>query len=140
MKALRGVLLAGAASLLLVSAAASQGPVPRLGVVAGFAFADLGGDDAEDVDTRTGFLFGGFGDFSFGNNVGFRPELLLVQKGGSDDTEDIDCRHSSGRRPLRSGPGPGLREPRRRFRCQDPYVFDLRRRRVPDSPLNANDC
>jgi hypothetical protein len=50
----------------------------------------LGGDETDGLDSRTGFLIGGFATIDFGAPVLVQPELTYVQKGASAEINDSD--------------------------------------------------
>lgn len=80
--ALGWVLVAG---LALAPAVAAQRPAPRLGVLGGINFATLGGADAEDFKSLTGFLGGGFAELALSEYLAIRPEALYSMKGGKQE-------------------------------------------------------
>ncbi len=53
------------------------------GVMAGLNLANLGGDDVENVDTRTAFKVGGFVSFPVSETVNIRPEVYYTMKGAT---------------------------------------------------------
>ena len=63
----------------------------KFGIRMGLAFANTK-LDYYNVDTRvkmkTGFMTGGFVNFSLSKNIVFQPELLYVSKGGNEFTEN----------------------------------------------------
>jgi hypothetical protein len=60
---------------------AQTDPQFRFGVQAGLNFATWGGDDADGIDTRTGFLVGGFAEYRLSQYFSLRPELAYSQQG-----------------------------------------------------------
>lgn len=54
----------------------------NFGLKGGLNFASLGGTDAKDVESKTGFLAGGFLTYNFSNAFGLQIEALYSQKGG----------------------------------------------------------
>jgi len=83
-----------ASALLLtagVSTASAQAAiVPRVtfGVLAGANFAKLTGDDADNLDSRTGFVGGLSADFHLGHHVGLEVDGLYSQEGASFSNPD----------------------------------------------------
>jgi hypothetical protein len=77
------LLFALGSSSAMADEAAPVGPLPRLGVEAGFNLANLNGSDANDVfASRLGFVGGGFLSLPLGPSLAIQPELLYEQKGG----------------------------------------------------------
>lgn len=66
-----------------------------IGGKAGFNVADLSVDDDEGLDTRTGFVGGGFISFPIGDFFAIQPEVLYSAKGATldfvEDGEQIDA-------------------------------------------------
>ena len=74
-------------SFIALSSAAGQKST-TIGPVVGLNIATFGGEDAEDVDSRTAFLFGGFAAFQLSPKFVLEPSLLYTQKGAEVDFED----------------------------------------------------
>jgi hypothetical protein len=68
--------------LVLAGAAAAQ---PAVGLKAGLSLAKITGDDVGDVQTKAGFMIGGFAAFPLGENTALQPEILYTQKGAKAD-------------------------------------------------------
>jgi hypothetical protein len=83
----RSIMIASALLLTAgVSTASAQAAlVPRttFGVLAGANFAKMVGDDAEGLDSRTGFVGGLSADFHLGNHFGLEVDGLYSQEGSS---------------------------------------------------------
>jgi hypothetical protein len=74
----------------LASAQAASTEPLRIGVLAGFNSATIGGDDADDAKRRSGVL-GGLSLFApIRNGWGFRPELLYSQKGAKASIDEAE--------------------------------------------------
>lgn len=76
-------------ALVLPQVATAQVPID-LGLKAGLAIADLDVEDAEGIDTRTGFVGGGFATFGIGETFFVQPEVLYSMKGAKGDFEEGD--------------------------------------------------
>lgn len=67
----------------------------KFGVKAGVNFANVSGDDMDDMDSRIAPLFGGFANIGLTDKLAFQPELLYSMKGakesGSMDGMDYDA-------------------------------------------------
>ena len=74
-------------SLVALSSAAAQKST-TVGPVVGLNISTFGGADAEDAESRTAFLFGGFAAFELGPKFLLEPSLLYTQKGADVDIED----------------------------------------------------
>jgi hypothetical protein len=69
-------------SVVTASAALAQKSEVHFGVLAGAAFAKVGGSDVTgDVKTRVGIAAGGFVTIGISKNFAIEPEALYVQKG-----------------------------------------------------------
>jgi hypothetical protein len=69
-------------SVAASSAALAQKTEVHFGVLAGAAFAKVGGKDATgDIKTRVGIAAGGFVNIGVSKNFAIEPEALFVQKG-----------------------------------------------------------
>jgi len=79
---LHTALLAAAISSGL--AAQTTSPL-RLGIQAGLNSATWGGDDADGIDSRLGFIVGGFAEFGLGQYFSIRPEVSYSQQGWEAD-------------------------------------------------------
>ena len=66
------------------------------GIKGGVSLASFSGDDTDELDTRTGFMIGGFVTFPMGSAISIQPEVFYAQKGtkfddlGSDVTFKLD--------------------------------------------------
>ena len=73
-------------ALLLLSAVATdlsaQRPRAAVGAQVGYSRSDIGGSDAQQVESRQGALSGVYLHFPFTRAVAVRPELLFALKGG----------------------------------------------------------
>lgn len=58
------------------------------GVKGGFVAAEVSADEL-DLDSRTGFGFGGFLQVMVGPNFSIQPEALYLAKGASDDNSEV---------------------------------------------------
>ena len=77
-------------SLLAPALGAQTDPRIRAGVQGGVNFATWGGDDADGIDTRTGFLIGGFAEYRLSHYFSLRPELAYSQQGFEAEVAGID--------------------------------------------------
>ena len=59
------------------------------GAKAGVNFASIGGDDTEDVDSRTGFHVGVVSEIMFTEQFGLQPELLYSMQGAQNEASDM---------------------------------------------------
>jgi hypothetical protein len=57
---------------------------------AGLAISKITGDDADGLDSRTGFALGGYLEFPIAPTVAFRPEAMYIQKGAKEDLSGVD--------------------------------------------------
>ena len=71
--------------LVMAFAVAAQAATPTYGLKAGVTFASLSGDDVEGLDSKTGFMIGGFADIPVSPTFSIQPEALYVQKGCQGD-------------------------------------------------------
>ena len=62
----------------------------EVGVVGGVNIADITGDDAGDIGTRTGFVGGGLVMAHISDTFGIRFEGLYTQKGASEDSAGVE--------------------------------------------------
>ena len=83
----RPVWIVLASSFLALSGASAQ-RTTTVGPVLGLNIATFGGDDAVNVDSRTGFLVGGFAAFGLSERFALEPSLLYTQKGGQVEFEE----------------------------------------------------
>jgi hypothetical protein len=60
------------------------------GVAGGVNIANVGGDDAEDWDSRTAFYFGGFLEYPVTPLFSLQPELMYTMKGATTTMMDVD--------------------------------------------------
>ncbi len=76
------------ASLGLVSNAQEEGI--RFGAKAGVNFANISGDETDDVDGKTGFHVGAVVEIPLSDKFAFQPELVYSTQGAkSEFTEDL---------------------------------------------------
>ncbi|MEG9328807.1 Outer membrane protein beta-barrel domain-containing protein [Salinimicrobium catena] len=76
--------------LLLVAAfffavSASQAQEMGFGIKGGVNFANLSGDDVDDIDGRTGFHLGLLAEFGLTESFSIQPEVLYSAQGAKDD-------------------------------------------------------
>lgn len=57
----------------------------KFGVKAGLNMADLGGDDADGIDSKIGFHVGGFAEIKLSDKFAVQPELVYSTQGGKVD-------------------------------------------------------
>src|SRR5688572_7775091 len=76
--------VAAALAVFTPSDAAAQRPM-RVGIIGGYNMASFWGDDAEDVDSRSGFDIGGLVQIPMGDMITIQPEVHYTQKGASAD-------------------------------------------------------
>ena len=81
------VVLVTALFMALPAVAAGQSTV---GFRGGLSLASLGGDDAEDLDSRTGLSFGGFFNIPVSDVLGVQLGAGFVQKGASETELGVD--------------------------------------------------
>tara|TARA_B100000287_G_scaffold370171_1_gene367487 strand:+ start:242 stop:805 length:564 start_codon:yes stop_codon:yes gene_type:complete len=60
------------------------------GLKGGLAMTNAVGTDVEDNSSRTGFYFGGFMQFSEGNNIQYMPQIIFHQKGGKTGSSSTE--------------------------------------------------
>lgn len=75
------------ALIMLLAAGAQAGPA-TFGVKAGVAIANLTGDNTDGLNSKTGFMFGGFAAFPIGESISLQPEVLYVEKGTKFDEDN----------------------------------------------------
>ncbi len=68
----------------LADDAAAQRPM-RVGIIGGYNMASFWGDDAEEVDSRSGFDIGGLIQIPMGDMITIQPEVHYSQRGASFD-------------------------------------------------------
>ncbi|MGH7623817.1 MAG: porin family protein [Gemmatimonadaceae bacterium] len=61
---------------------------PAFGVMGGLNLASMGGSDASGLDSRVGFLVGGFAKFQITPKIAIQPELFYTQKGAKQNMDD----------------------------------------------------
>jgi len=81
------VVLVSVLFMALPAVAAGQSTV---GFRGGLRLASLGGDDAEDLDSRTGLSFGGFFNIPVSDVLGVQLGAGFVQKGASETELGVD--------------------------------------------------
>jgi hypothetical protein len=69
--------------LVVATDTASAQPI-SFGAKTGLNFSNLGGDDAGQWDSRTGFALGVYLAYPVANTIFFQPELLYTMKGATD--------------------------------------------------------
>lgn len=57
----------------------------KFGVKAGLNMADLGGDDADGIDSKIAFHVGGLAEIKLSDKFAIQPELLYSAQGGEAD-------------------------------------------------------
>jgi hypothetical protein len=65
----------------------AQAQSTEFGFKGGINIATYGGDDAEDLDSRTGIIVGGSFAFNLSPMFSIQPELLYAMKGAKSDDE-----------------------------------------------------
>lgn len=84
------------ASVALAQSASPPTGRPAYGVTAGVNFANLGGSDVDNSDTRTGLVAGVYASWPIQNGFSFRPSVLYSMEGakasdaGADATLKLD--------------------------------------------------
>ena len=76
--------------LLIFSTAVFAQKITAKGIKAGLNIATITGDDAENLDSKMGFVFGGFLSFESNETFSFQPEILFTRKGAKSENEYID--------------------------------------------------
>jgi len=81
-----------AAAMLVAAAGAHAAVKSQVGVKGGISIQKLGGDDADSdqLDSRTGFVGGGYYQADFSTNFGVRIEALYFMKGAKADSAGIE--------------------------------------------------
>lgn len=76
---------------LTAQAQMGQGMDVKPGVRAGVDFMTLGGDDvdSDNLDRRSGFMFGGFALVDFTGPFAVQPEITYIQKGAEASNSDL---------------------------------------------------
>jgi hypothetical protein len=69
-------------AILRAQSPPARGPRPAVGAEVGYSRSDLGGPDAQRVESRQGALTGVFMLWPLAGPVGIRPEVLFALKGG----------------------------------------------------------
>ncbi|MFZ1946887.1 MAG: porin family protein [bacterium] len=87
---MRSLVVALALALLLVASQAFAGGAVY-GLKGGLSIANLGGDDAGDVDSRMVGCFGGFVEIPINEMISFQPEALYAMKGSKDEEGENTC-------------------------------------------------
>jgi len=62
----------------------------KFGVKAGLNMADLGGDDADGLDSKVSFHVGGFAEIKLSDKFAFQPELVYSAQGAKADGGTYD--------------------------------------------------
>ena len=75
---------------LLVTLPAMVAGQSALGIRGGLSIASFGGDDAEDLDSKTGLSISGFFDVPLSGIIGFQVGAGFVQKGFTETELGID--------------------------------------------------
>lgn len=71
----------------LCSSSVFAGGLTGKGLKAGLNFANLHGDDVEDLDSKMGFCAGGFITYSINDMFAIQPEVLFTMKGAKQEEE-----------------------------------------------------
>lgn len=87
---MRNLILASALMLCMCFAVNAQDI--SFGAKAGVNFASIGGDDTEDVDSRTGFHVGVLAEFMLTEQFGIQPELLYSMQGAKGEYSESGIR------------------------------------------------
>ena len=61
-----------------------------IGIKGGLNFASLSGEDVDDFDSKTGFIFGGFATYPINEQFSFQPEVMFTMKGAKYEYSDSD--------------------------------------------------
>jgi hypothetical protein len=72
--------------MVLVFAAGAQAQAPGFGIKGGMTLANLTGD-TEGLDSKTGFMIGGFAAFPMGESMSLQPEIYYVEKGAKETVQ-----------------------------------------------------
>jgi len=73
---------------LLAVLALSSCATTHYGIRGGLNLANINGDDTDNLSTRTGIFFGGFGEFGVTDMFAIQPEVLFSQQGAEyEDSE-----------------------------------------------------
>ena len=62
----------------------------KFGAKAGVNFANLSGDDADDLDSRTSFHIGGVVNIGISEKFAVQPELVYSSQGAKGNFEGVD--------------------------------------------------
>ncbi|MFO7446171.1 MAG: porin family protein [Ignavibacteriaceae bacterium] len=63
----------------------------NFGVKAGLNVSNFGGDDADDTDSKTGLVLGGYMIYRFSDMFALQPELLYSMKGATGEAFGADA-------------------------------------------------
>ncbi|MCK9996530.1 MAG: PorT family protein [Candidatus Krumholzibacteria bacterium] len=75
-------------TLAFAVAANAEGTV--FGIKAGVNFANISGDDTDDLNSLTGFAGGGFVDIAMSPTISIQPEIFYSQKGAKFNEEGTE--------------------------------------------------
>lgn len=89
MKRVMFFLVAAAIVVALAAPTFAAGKI-GFGGKAGISISKITGDDADGLDSRTGFAIGGYLEFPVSPSVAFRPEAMYIQKGAKEDLLGVD--------------------------------------------------
>lgn len=76
--------------LLALALAASAQAQTGFGIKGGLTIAKLTGDDTDALESRTGFMVGGYAAIPIGEGTAIQPELSYAQKGAKFDADGTD--------------------------------------------------
>jgi hypothetical protein len=83
------ILFLGAGLVFTATPAQAQMDI-KPGIRAGVDFMTIGGDNTDGLDSRTGFLIGGYATIGLGGPIAVQPELQYIQKGASASFGNTD--------------------------------------------------
>ena len=76
--------------ILVFALAASAQAQVGFGIKGGLTLAKLTGDNTGNLESRTGFMVGGYAGFPIGEGMTLQPELVYAQKGAKFGTDSDD--------------------------------------------------
>ncbi len=76
--------------LILAFAVTANAGTTTFGLKGGLTLANISGDDTDDLDSRTGFMIGGFMAIPVSPAISFQPEVFYAQKGAKFDLGGTD--------------------------------------------------
>jgi hypothetical protein len=77
--------------LTVALAAGAQAGETTFGLKAGVSIANIKGDNTDALDTKTGFMGGGFASIPISAPAAIQPEVFYVQKGAKFGVGDVDA-------------------------------------------------